>query len=105
MDPQAAWIDVGAEADQAPGTGRAIEVAGRRIALFRTDAGWFALEDRCPHLGAPLSAGCVRDGHVVCGWHGWRFDLATGACPVVAGAPGARPVPVRVAAGRVLVAV
>ena len=38
-----------------------------------------ALHDRCPHRFAPLSAGRVRDGIVVCGYHGLTFD-ASGAC-------------------------
>ena len=33
----------------------------------------------CPHKGANLSRGCIRDGELMCPYHGWRFDDA-GAC-------------------------
>lgn len=99
------WHDVGGEDEQAPGEGRAVSAGGLRVALFRTESGWTAFEDRCPHAGAPISDGVLRAGHVVCAWHGWRFDAATGACPLFAGAPALRPVPVRVTGRRVEVGV
>ncbi|KKC27175.1 aromatic ring-hydroxylating dioxygenase subunit alpha [Sphingomonas sp. SRS2] len=62
------------------------EVIGRTIldeavALFRDPSGGIgAVEDRCPHRFAPLSAGKVNaEGIVVCGYHGLGFDR-TGAC-------------------------
>ena len=97
------WIDVGGEADQAPGTARSVIVSGAAVALFRTADGWVALEDRCPHAGAPLSAGLLREGAVVCAWHGWRFDAGSGACLSVPGGPAVRRFDVRVEGGRVLV--
>ena len=48
-----------------------------------------ALEDRCPHRNAPLSAGRLRGGALECAYHGWRFD-AGGACLAVPGL-GDRP--------------
>ncbi|MBO9540467.1 aromatic ring-hydroxylating dioxygenase subunit alpha [bacterium] len=46
-----------------------------RLVLYRNKAGGVvALRDRCPHLGASLSLGHVRDGCVTCPFHGWRFD-------------------------------
>lgn len=53
-------------------------VAGRRVLLVRTDDGLTAYEDRCPHLGVPLSAGTLL-GHVLtCSAHGYSFDVRTG---------------------------
>ena len=40
----------------------------------------FAFEDTCPHQGASLADGYIENGVVHCGWHGWRFELATGVC-------------------------
>lgn len=37
-----------------------------------------AFENRCPHQNAPLSAGELDGCHVVCPYHGWRFDTRTG---------------------------
>jgi NAD(P)H-dependent nitrite reductase small subunit len=61
------------------GEGRAITIEGRRVALFRTATGWYALDHACPHLGGPLSDGIVSDCSVICPLHARRFELATGA--------------------------
>lgn len=47
---------------------------GKPIVLWRTLGGMQALEDFCPHRGAPLSAGDIRDGKVECPYHGWVFS-------------------------------
>ena len=61
------------------GEGRAITLGGRRIAIFRTGGGWYALDAVCPHRGGPLADGIVSDRTVICPLHERRFDLATGA--------------------------
>ncbi|MGI8430087.1 MAG: nitrite reductase small subunit NirD [Solirubrobacteraceae bacterium] len=61
------------------GEGRAVTIGGRRIALFRTRGGWYALDDACPHLGGPLADGIVAERSVICPLHDRRFDLASGA--------------------------
>jgi nitrite reductase/ring-hydroxylating ferredoxin subunit len=35
-------------------------------------------DNTCLHVGGPLAEGLVEDGCVVCPWHGWTYDLATG---------------------------
>jgi NAD(P)H-dependent nitrite reductase small subunit len=61
------------------GEGRAVTLCDRRIALFRTPSGWYALDAACPHRGGPLADGIVSDRAVICPLHERRFDLATGA--------------------------
>lgn len=57
-----------------------IERLGRRLVLWRdADGGLHAHPDRCPHLGAALSAGRVRGGTLVCPFHGFAFG-ADGQC-------------------------
>lgn len=53
-------------------------LAAEPVVLFRGTNGKIgALIDRCPHRGAALSAGHVReDGCIECPFHGWRFDPA-----------------------------
>jgi nitrite reductase (NADH) small subunit len=60
------------------GEGRAVTIAGRRIALFRTRAGWYALDATCPHLGGPLADGIVAERSVICPLHERSFDLRSG---------------------------
>jgi phenylpropionate dioxygenase-like ring-hydroxylating dioxygenase large terminal subunit len=64
---------------------KAVTICGEKIALFRgprngRDRGQvYALNDRCPHRGIPLSAGrCEFAGTVSCVYHGWTYDLASG---------------------------
>ncbi|WP_417449016.1 Rieske (2Fe-2S) protein [Kordiimonas sp.] len=60
--------------------GRAVlKVEGRQIALFETEGGLFAINNRCPHEGYPLSEGSLKKGcQLACNWHGWTFDLKSG---------------------------
>lgn len=60
------------------GQGRSFEVDGQMIAVFLEGGQYYALEDRCPHQGAPLSDGILYDKCVTCTWHGWRFSLEDG---------------------------
>ena len=55
-----------------------VEVAGRMIAVFHQGGQYYAMDDCCPHQGAPLSDGEIRDKTVTCIWHGWRFSLEDG---------------------------
>lgn len=54
------------------------QVNGEEIVVVHHDGAWSAFVNRCPHAGAPLNNGVSDDGNVVCGRHGWTFDLATG---------------------------
>jgi nitrite reductase/ring-hydroxylating ferredoxin subunit len=60
------------------GEGRPFEVEGRMIAVFLDGGDYFAIDDACPHQGAPLCDGMVSEKTVTCSWHGWRFSLEDG---------------------------
>jgi nitrite reductase (NADH) small subunit len=72
-------IPAGKHADFAIGTTRLVTVGRKDVAVFRTEDGFFAIDDCCPHAGAPLSGGHVENGIVTCPWHAWRFRLSDGA--------------------------
>lgn len=73
------FIDIAA-LDDIPSQGaRVVKTPAGCIAIFRTrDDQLFALEDRCPHKGGPLSEGIVHGTSVTCPLHAWVFDLNTG---------------------------
>jgi len=57
-----------------------LERLGRRFVFWRSrDGRVHAHNERCPHLGAALSGGHIEDDHLVCPFHGFRFDT-TGSC-------------------------
>jgi nitrite reductase/ring-hydroxylating ferredoxin subunit len=53
-------------------------VAGRTVVVFHHEGRFFAVDNRCPHMGFPLSRGTVSDGILTCHWHHARFDLSGG---------------------------
>jgi len=57
---------------------RVVQVAGYTLALFRRGEEIYALDNRCPHMGFPLSRGTLQDGILTCHWHHARFDLRSG---------------------------
>lgn len=56
-----------------------LHVGDRRIVLARTERGYVAFDDHCPHRGGSLAGGTMICGTVQCPWHGSQFDVHTGA--------------------------
>ncbi len=77
------WIAVCRVADIPQPGARCFVHANHRIAVFRNHGdGVYALEDRCPHRGGPLSEGIVWGDCVTCPLHGLVIDLADGKAQV-----------------------
>lgn len=75
-----AWTAV-CRLDEIPALGarRVARAHGPDVAVFRTaDDRVFALLDRCPHRGGPLSQGIVFGHAVACPLHNWTIELASG---------------------------
>jgi nitrite reductase (NADH) small subunit len=73
------WIQVCA-IEEIPQLGaRVVRTADGDIAVFRTaDDEIFALRDKCPHKGGPLSQGIVHGKRVACPLHDWKIQLDSG---------------------------
>ena len=67
-------------ADQIPyGEGRAFEVGGEQVAVFRKrDGSLRALSAVCPHKGGPIADGQIDGSIVLCPLHMNAFELSTG---------------------------
>lgn len=88
-------IEIG-RADLKPGERRIVEVDDRQIGIFNVAGEYFALHNRCPHMGGNLCEGPVtgttlpgdsaefvygKAGEIIrCAWHGWEFEIETGKC-------------------------
>ncbi|MCY3884481.1 MAG: Rieske (2Fe-2S) protein [Gammaproteobacteria bacterium] len=53
---------------------------GRTVAVFYWDGSYFATDNQCPHMGFPLVRGSIKNGVLMCDWHGRAFDLKSGGC-------------------------
>lgn len=74
------WQPVANAAGLRPGTLAARTLLGVELVVARfPDGRLLAADVACPHKGARLSAGCFRDGELMCAYHGWQFD-ALGRC-------------------------
>ncbi len=58
-----------------------IEVGDKEIALFNYKGDYYAIDNICPHRGAPLGEGRIEEGILICPNHEWRFELKSGWCP------------------------
>jgi nitrite reductase (NADH) small subunit len=73
------WVDLGPLSGFPERGARVVRIGGIDIAVFRTGSGeLFALRDRCPHRGGPLSQGIVHGTRVTCPLHDWVIDLQSG---------------------------
>ncbi|MEW6768056.1 MAG: nitrite reductase small subunit NirD [Pseudomonadota bacterium] len=95
------WFDVGSLYEIPQRGARTIKTPRREIAVFRTASDEvFALENRCPHKGGPLSDGIVHGRKVACPLHNWIINLEDGEA-TGADRGCARSFPVKLENGRI----
>lgn len=84
------WLEICTLTDIPKLGSRVVKHAQGDIAVFRTGTDEvFALRDRCPHKGGPLSQGIVHGNKVTCPLHGWNIclDDGTAVAPDIGCAP------------------
>ena len=97
------FVRVAGTADVQPGHGMVAEVNGKTVAVFNVDGAFHVVDNTClhrggplgegevegsvvtcpgvcPHQGGPLGRGVLQGCIVTCPWHGWQFNVMTGAC-------------------------
>ena len=72
------FVHVGAASEIREQGRMRVNVEGRNLAIFHHEGQFYAVDNRCPHMGFPLSEGTVENGILTCHWHHARFDLACG---------------------------
>ncbi len=79
VKPKEDWVRICAVEDIPVLGARVVKAVNGNIAVFRNAEGRiFALLDRCPHKGGPLSQGIVHDHTITCPLHSWKIDLVSG---------------------------
>ncbi len=98
----AGFVDVCAADEIVENRGRTVCLSGERVAIFRYDGKVSAVSNVCKHQNGPLGEGKIVGGCIVCPWHGYEYEPASGRAP----APFTERLStfsVRVIRGRVLV--
>lgn len=93
-DADLQWQPIASVADAQQRAPLIVTIRGVEVAVFRLPDGFCAIDNSCPHAGGSLAEGLVEGDAVECPWHGWSFDLRTGACRTVRTQP-ARTWPLR----------
>ena len=73
------FVIVGKKNDFKEGEGKVVDADGKKIALFYTNGKFYAIDNTCKHMGGPLGEGELEDHTVACPWHGWKYNIETGA--------------------------
>jgi nitrite reductase (NADH) small subunit len=96
------WVDIGALADIPVRGARLVKTNAGCIAVFRTAHDQaYAIDDRCPHKGGPLSQGIVHGTSVTCPLHNWVISLESGTA-LGADSGSVRTFPLKIDDGRLL---
>ncbi|MFZ1992404.1 MAG: Rieske (2Fe-2S) protein [Alphaproteobacteria bacterium] len=96
------WTRTGLKKAELEGGRKLFKHGGKQILVIETEGRLFAIANRCPHEGYPLSEGTLSQGCLLtCNWHNWKFDLTSGEA-LVGGDP-VRTYPVREAEGEILI--
>ena len=74
----AGWISVCPLSELQRDGHRVVAANGRTVLVLESEGTVYAVDNRCPHMGFPLSRGTVSDGILTCHWHHAKFDLAGG---------------------------
>lgn len=85
-----------AKADDVTEDPQGFRLLGEGIVAYRDSDGVVALRDRCAHRGVALSTGCMRDGLLMCPYHGWQYDRS-GRVAVIPSLPPGSPRPAQAA--------
>ncbi len=71
-------IDMGNSDGLQDGQMKKIDVDGREVLLAKVEGTYYAIDDRCPHMGGDLSKGTLQGSIVTCPRHGSQFDVRDG---------------------------
>jgi nitrite reductase/ring-hydroxylating ferredoxin subunit len=73
------WFQVAQVSDCPPQSAMELVVEDHLIAIYNVEGTFYALDGVCPHQGGPLGKGRLEGCTVKCPWHGWQFDIPSGA--------------------------
>jgi nitrite reductase (NADH) small subunit len=76
----AQFIKIAAQSELPPvNEAKEFPCGNKTICIANVDGNYSAMDNVCLHRGGPLGQGMIEGGKVVCPWHGWEWDVKTGA--------------------------
>lgn len=72
------FVKVADTSELTSGSKKKIFVGDKVILLSNVDGSYYAISDKCPHMGGSLGEGVLKDGIITCPKHGAKFDVKTG---------------------------
>lgn len=72
------YVKVADKNELTKGNKKKVVLGGKEILIINLDNQYYAIDNRCPHMGGSLFEGTIKDGQVICPRHGSVFDVRTG---------------------------
>ncbi|MBT3319499.1 MAG: Rieske 2Fe-2S domain-containing protein [Clostridia bacterium] len=72
------YVKIDSASELSDGGKMKVVVNGKTLMLAKLDGAYYALDNKCPHMGGSLSDGNLNGGNIVCPRHGSAFDVRTG---------------------------
>lgn len=69
-----------------PGSSKIVAFDGKSVAIFNVGGTLYAIVNACVHRGGPVGEGELDGTVITCPWHGWSYDITTGASEAPPGA-------------------
>ncbi len=76
----AEFVKAARTSDVQPGSSKVVSVGGKALALFNLEGTFYCIDNVCVHRGGPVGEGFIQGTTVTCPWHGWQYEITTGAC-------------------------
>ncbi|MBF0276839.1 MAG: non-heme iron oxygenase ferredoxin subunit [SAR324 cluster bacterium] len=90
------YVKVANASEVSPGEIKLVNAGGKELALVNLNQNFYALENECTHVGAPLCEGAIEGDEIICPWHGARFNILTGEVTEAPAPENLETYPVRV---------
>lgn len=85
----AEYVKIAKTTDVAEGKPFCVVADGKKLALFKVEGKYYAVDNTCTHRNGPLCKGALSGDVVQCPWHGSKFNVKTGE---VVGGPAKTPI-------------
>ncbi len=72
------FVKVASTSELSAGTIKQFDVDGKKILIANANGSFYALDNKCPHIGKPLDKGTLNGCTLTCAYHGAQFDVRDG---------------------------